>query len=147
MQDNVERTPIQIAWLNYVKAVQVLLVPQVDDRPLDQYLAFRDAVLHLVQSQKFLMELNMGWTPPNQSPEQAEIKQVFLLELEAFPRAVEVVQATTKPEESKGSWKHWLGRASTVCGSAKDLKEDLPWYAKEGLTAFKELIDVFKGKD
>ncbi|HQY57231.1 MAG: hypothetical protein KA240_01640 [Nitrospira sp.] len=145
MPADTNRAPIQIAWINFVKSVTLLLVPQTDDRPLDQYLPFRDAVLNLVQSEKFLMEFNKGWTPPGESSEQAEIKQVFLLELEAFPRAVEVVQATTGPEESKASLKHWLGRASTVCGSAKDLKEDLPWYAKGGLTAFKELLDVFKG--
>lgn len=43
-----EPTPIEIAWLNYVKSVQILLVPQEDDRPLDQYLPLRDAVMTLV---------------------------------------------------------------------------------------------------
>lgn len=147
MPDDTNRTPIQSAWINFVKSVTLLLVPQSDDRPLDQYILFRNAVLNLVQSEKFLTEFNTGWTPAGETPEQAEIKQLFLLELQAFPQAVEVAQATTKPEESKGLLKHWLGRASTICGSAKDLKEDLPWYAQQGLTAFKELMDIFKGKD
>jgi hypothetical protein len=28
--------PIQIAWMNFTKSVQILLVSQTDDRPLDQ---------------------------------------------------------------------------------------------------------------
>lgn len=147
MPDNIEGTPIQIAWLNYAKGVKALLVPQVDDRPLDQYLAFRDAVLQLVQSDQFLRDLNAGWISPNELPPMTEIKKVLLLELEAFPRAVEVAQATGKPEEAKGWWRNMLGRASTVSGSVKDLVENLPPYAKHGLTLFKELIDLFKGTD
>ena len=56
-------TPIQIAWINFVKSVRVLLVPQTDDRPLDQYLQFRDAVVELVQSQRFLDQLNKAYPP------------------------------------------------------------------------------------
>jgi len=40
-----------------------------------------------------------------------------------------------------------LGRASTVSGSVKDILENLPPYAQNALTLFKELIDLFKGKD
>lgn len=81
-----------------------------------------------------------GWTT-------ATIGNALLLELQTFPRAVEVAQATTKPEEAKGWMGRWLGRASTVSGSVKDLMETLPPYAKNALTLFKELIDLFKGKD
>jgi hypothetical protein len=147
MPDSTNRTPIQIAWLNYVKTVQVLLVPQVDDRPLDQFIAFRDAVLILVQGEQFLSEINHTWTRSNKEPNLTEVKKALLLELESFPRAVEVAHATSKPEESKGWWKNLLGRASTVSGSVKDLMDDLPRYAKYALTLFRELIDLFRGKD
>lgn len=61
MPENVEHTAIQIAWIKYVKSVQGLLVLQIDDRLLDQYLAFRNPVLALVQSERFLTELNQAW--------------------------------------------------------------------------------------
>lgn len=163
MAENNQRTPIQIAWLNFVKSVQVLLGPQVDDRPLDQYLAFRDDVLSLVQSEQFLAELQQAWTALDAQPTQKdqspkkdqspspsilnETGNALRLEIEAFRRAIEVAQATTKPEEGTGWMGRWSGRASTVVGSVKDIMKDLPPYAKNALTLYKELIDLFKGKD
>lgn len=145
MENMTNRTPIQVAWINYSKSVQLLLVPQSDDRPLDQYLSFRDAVLSIVQGEDFLFDLNSGWPAPPSIPN--EIQRALLLELEAFPRAVEVAQATEKPEEPKALWRSMLSRAGTVSGSVKDLLENLPPSAKQSLTLFKELIDLFKGKD
>ena len=57
MLDSTQQTSFQIAWINFVKSGQVLLVLHTDYRPLDQYLSFRDAVLILVQSEKFLKEI------------------------------------------------------------------------------------------
>jgi hypothetical protein len=67
------RTPAQVAWLNYVKALQSLLVPQIDDRPLDQYLAFRDAVVALVVDEQFLTQLNGAWNPVPADSQQPQI--------------------------------------------------------------------------
>lgn len=156
MPNNVEQTAIQIAWIKYVKSVQILLVPQIDDRPLDQYLAFRDSVLDFVQGERFLAELNEAWGPPDGSPFPSspppyyplpEIRRALLQEIQAFPLAVEVAQATQKPGESKGWWGKMLNRASTVSGSVKDLMDNLPPYGRNAITLFKELIDLFKGKD
>ncbi len=149
MPKNVEPSPIRIAWIGFVKNVQVLLVPQADDRPLDQYLPFRDAVLVLVQNDQFLTALDQAWPPgdPSHNLEFTEIGDALLLELQAFPRAVEVAQAIQKPEEAKGWLAKMLGRASTVTGSVHDLLENLPPAVKSALTLFKELLDLFKGKD
>jgi len=146
MPENSQWTPIQVAWVSFVDSVQGLLVPRSDDRPLDQYLAFRDAVLALVRNDQFLMELNMTW-PAIAAPPLTDTGSLLLLELQAFPHAVEVAKATEKPEEGKGWLKKMLGRASTVSGSVKDLMENLPPYAKNGITLFKEVVDLFSGKD
>ena len=150
MPDNHENTDIQIAWIQYVKSVRLLLVPQVDDRPLDQYLVFRDTVIPMVESERFLDELNNAWkslTVFADDPAQREIGQALLLELKAFPLTVEVAQATSKPEEEKSWWRRCLGRATTVSCSVGDLLENLPPYAKNAITLFNELIDLFKGGD
>jgi len=148
MPNNVEQTPIQIAWINFAKSVQILLVPQIDDRPLDQYLAFRDAVLAMVQSEKFLTELDGAWKPLNGNLQiEPEIGNALLLELQTFPLALEVAKATEKAEDPKGWWKKMLGRGSTVSGSVKDLVQNLPPYAKGAITLFSELINLFKGSD
>lgn len=155
MADNNEKTEAQRSWLNFVNTTQLLLVPQVDDRPLDQYLAFRDAVLTIVKSEGFLDELNTMWSPtagapPANTPPRKIILPEFLaallLELKAFPLAVEVIRATEKPEEPKKGWRALLGHASVVAGSLKDFAEDLP-YLKGGLTLFGELLDLFRGKE
>jgi len=146
MAKNVTPISIQPVWINFTKSVQVLLVPQPDDRTLDQYLEFRDTVIELVQNEKFKDEINNSWLQDTTLND--EIKSALILELNAFSRAVEVVQATEKTE---GDFKGWinklLGRASTVTGSVKDILDNLPPYAKNAITLFKELIDIFKGKD
>ena len=40
-----------------------------------------------------------------------------------------------------------LGKASTVAGSVEDLVANLPPLAKSGITLFRELVDLVKGKD
>jgi hypothetical protein len=149
MPNNVERTPIQTAWINYVRSVRLLLVPQADDRPLDQYLSFKNAVLALVESEQFLNELNANW-PPKGRPPAALLTgagEALILELQAFPLAMEVAQASERAEEKKAWWKRMLDRASTTTGSVKDLLENLPGYAKSALTLFRELLDLFRAKD
>jgi hypothetical protein len=89
-----------LAWVNFVKSVQSLLVPQMDDRPLDQYLEFRNTVLELVQRNQFLNDLNNAWPSPNDPP-LAEVRNAILMELKAFPRAVEVANAIEKPDGAK----------------------------------------------
>jgi len=146
MPDNPNLTPIQAAWRNFTNSVRELLVPQPDDRPLDQYLEFRDTVLGLVESDQVLQELDQAWGPAT-DPHLRGIDNVLLLELNAFPRMVEVAQATQKPEEQKQGWGKMLSRASTISGSVKDLLDNLPPYARGALTLLGELLDLFKAKD
>src|SRR5438034_641223 len=100
MPDNPAQTPIQVAWIAFATSVRSLLTSQLDDRPLEQYLAFRDTILALVQNERFLRELNQAWGKSSNTP---EIRDALLMELKAFPLAVEVAQATESPAgESKG---------------------------------------------
>ena len=152
MPDNTNYTPIQSAWIGFITSLRQLLVVQPDDRPLDQYLAFRDSVLTLVQNQKFLDELEEAWPPITDLPPEypiEELNNALLMELKAFPLAVEVAQTTEKNTDGPimGWVMNWVGRASTVTGSVKDLLDTLPPWAKGVLTLLKQLLDLFKGKD
>jgi len=135
-------------WLRFVDTVRDLLGPQADDRPLDQFLQLRDAVLELISSPDFLKGLQEGWPPvgsPNRplTPEQQQrIENILLLELRAFPAGAEVVAKTG--EKSEEARKKLLGRAGVASGSMKDLLDNLPPHAKMGLTALKQLLDVFE---
>ncbi len=147
MPDNTNYSHFQAAWIDYTACLRLLLASQPDDRPLDQYLAFRDKVISMVQDQQFLFELQNAWKPFTDT-EKVEIGEALLMELKTFPLAVEVAKTTEKgSSETKGWLSKWLGRASTVTGSVKDLVDTLPPYAKGAITLLKEVSDLFKGKD
>lgn len=72
-----------------------------------------------------------------------------MLELRALPTALEVAQEQEKSGSVDKGWfekcrAKLLGRASTATGSVKDLLDQLPPFAKMGLTALKQVLDVFK---
>jgi hypothetical protein len=170
MPDLPNHTPAQAAWIEFVDSTRILLVPQPDDRPLDQYLAFRDSVLALVSSEPFLSEFDRAWTnttpgitltastsapPVGGAPAAAAtpgaplplgVANALLLELQAFPKAIEVANTVAASESEKRGWfSKLLGRASTVAGSVDEILDQLPAYAKGGIKLFRELVDVFRG--
>lgn len=118
-----------------------------DDRPFDQFLPFRNKVLALVQREDFLNALDAAWGPFANSP-NSEVSEALLMELQAFSLAAEVAKTTAPTSaEAKGWLGTFCGRAATVSGSVKDLVENLPPWAKNAITLFKELIDLFRDKD
>jgi hypothetical protein len=152
---------IENVWRKFVETMAHVLVMQPDDRPLDQYLAFRDEVLTLVTSNEFLTQLKAIW-PVGETGGRAEkavpdwekidtrIANLVLLEIESSARAAEVAKtAQGTDDERKERFNKILGRGSTVTGSVQDiLKNILDKYPllKGGLTVFRELLDIFKGK-
>lgn len=135
------------AWLGFTGAVRQLLVLQVDDRPLDQFIDFRKAALRLVEGDQFLTDLGAAWAGFTNAPKR-EAGEVLLIELQSFTRAMEVAQTTASSEAEKTRWyKRLAGRAGTVAGSVDDLLESLPPAAKAALKLFREAIDLFKSKE
>jgi len=142
--DQTNYTPIQLAWSTFAASVHTLLVPQPDDRPLDQFLEFRDRVMGLVRSEAFVLGLVLPVREPVDAALQ-ETDEALLAELRAFSRAAEVAAVAEPDSPDRKRWiGRQLGRAGTVAGSVKDLVHDLPPLVKSGLTLFKELMDVFK---
>ena len=129
-------------WVGFVKATALLLVPVPEDRPLDQFLPFRDKVLAMAQDEYFLDELDRAWPPQSNYP---DVGEALLLELRAFGSAVEVATTTASTATEKAGWfRKLLGRASTASGSVKDLVDKLPPSAAMTITLFKELVELFK---
>jgi hypothetical protein len=142
-----DMTPIQSAWWRFIDSSRVILVLQPDARPLDQYLQFRDTALALAQSPDFLAGLQQSWSSFQDVP-RVEVGNALLMELEAFPRAVEVANTTAASESEKKVWfRILLGKASTVAGSVDDIMENLPPLVKGGIKLVREVMDLFKGKD
>jgi hypothetical protein len=140
--------PIRAAWLAFADSVAALLVPQPDDRPLDQYLVFRDHVLEMARSDAFLDALNAAWPVYTDGKVNVDIGTALVLELSSFPRAVEVANKAATSDTEKQSWlRKLLGKASTVAGSVDDILETLPKWAKAIIKLFREVVDLFHGKD
>lgn len=158
MPDDPNLSRIENAWLRFVRNVRDILVFQPDDRPLDQYLAFRDEALALVESNEFVAELKNIWieatAPASTQPTPEQVSQrrvanVAILELESSSREIEIAKLspTSEPEQRKGWFRKALSRGSTVTGSVKDIFDDfIKKYPllKGGLTVFRELLDLFK---
>jgi len=158
MPNDPQLSRMENAWLKFVRNLRDVLVVQSDDRPLDQYLAFRDQVLELVESQDFLAELKAVWTestaegytkPTQQQVSQRRVVGLALLELESSAHEAEIAKGipTTDIEQRKIWFRKALGRASTVAGSVKDIFEDfIKNYPllKGGITLFRELLNLFK---
>jgi hypothetical protein len=104
----------------------------------------RHKVFSILENQKFLDAINKAWNAP--SVEDEDVRDDMLEELRGVPRALE----SAKAEEKKNPDAPWrnalLSWASTTVGSLKDLLKEAPWYVKNVLTLFKELIDIFRGK-
>ncbi|MCA0238887.1 MAG: hypothetical protein LCH81_21110 [Bacteroidetes bacterium] len=139
-------SPIRNAWLAFVESIKQLLVPQKDNRPLDQYLELRDKVYSIIQSEAFLAALQTAYDNGTGSnyPIAEDIKQALLLELQAFPRALEVVHFTQKRKEKKNWWNRLFGQASTVTVSVKDILAENTPFLKGGLTLLDEVLNLFK---
>ena len=143
MSDNSLYTPIQEAWVNFVKSVQLILILREDDRPLDQFLEFRDAVIPLVLDQRFLDDLDSSLD--KFASGRLQFANALILELKAFPRSVDVAKSTDGVDGKSSGWLgKLLGRASTITGSVQDAAESNP-YAKGAIGFFKEAIDIFRG--
>ena len=139
------QSDLRTAWLGFVRSTGLLLVPVPEDRPLDQFLPFRDQVLAMSQHDDFLQQLDKAWPP---QPNDPKIGEALLLELRAFVPAVEVAATTAStPSEKSGWFRNLLGRASTAAESVKDLVDELPASAKMTITLFKELVDLFKRRE
>lgn len=139
------------SWSNFVNSVHTLIKPSIDDRGLDQFLPLRDYVIALMLDKDFidLLKTHSGSvleeTSNELNPLKVKIMNALIMELMAFPIAVEITQTISKPEPTSDNWiKKWLGKASTVTGSVKDFVEHNPTL-KTGITVFNEVIDIFKG--
>jgi hypothetical protein len=135
----------RLAWMRFTDSVKPLLVAVPDDRPLDQFLPFREKVYSIIQGKEFLEELDKSWIVYTDYPLH-ETGQALLMEMNAFTFAAEVAKETEPLEETtKKTWMgRLLGKASVVTGSVKDIISDLPPMVKNGITLFKEAIDIFK---
>ena len=102
MPNDANQTPIQISWVKFATSVQGLLAVQIDDRPLDQYLVFRDTVLGLVLSEQFLSELQKAWAPRSDHPKRSNDSKCSTFGTSSIFACSRGYQNNPKARRSKG---------------------------------------------
>jgi hypothetical protein len=128
----------------FVKAVRSLLSADADHVPIQHYNTLRNKVFLILEDEKFLAAITKAWN--ELKPEQDDVKDAMLEELRAFSGALESANAEEKKNPDVSWWSASLGWASTSIGSLKDILEETP-YVKNVLTLFKEVVDIFRGKE
>lgn len=145
MANGSDVTPIEQSWLRFVDAAVVVMGPHRGGRPLDQFLPFRDEVLVIVKSEAFLMGLRSAW-PVYTNGHRIAVGSALLRELDAFPRAVEVVEKTVRRKRWQRWWDKLADKASTVAGSVDDVIDGLDPVTKAGIKLFREAVELLRDK-
>jgi len=146
MPDKPPHDAIGPAWLEFIDSSMVLLTPLPDDRGADQFLDFRREVLALAKSEEFLSELKEKCQALHVNLTQHKpIAALLVMELKAFPLAMEVAGPELKAPDATAKRRRWGERADTVLKSVGDLLKDLPPWAKMTITLVRELYALLKG--
>jgi len=134
------------AWKRFVQSLRQLLSGAPTERSLDPFLALRNTVLDVSERPDIVGDLHKSWSAldaPNGSPDNAHL---LLMELTAFPAAVELAGDDTKTNQDKSSVKkRLLSIAKTTLDSARDILANLPPTAKGVLKVLSEVVDLFRG--
>lgn len=136
------------AWKRFVQSLRRLLASLPDERSLDPFLALRDTVLDASEREDVVWALEQGWRSlhsPNSPQGSSDGAHLILMELSAFPPAVELAEAEKKADKPFPK-KRLLSIAKTTLDSVRDLYEDLPFPAKAILKVLGEVIDFFRGE-
>lgn|SRR5262249_1092360 len=137
---------VKSRWQKFVRFLRPIETGLAEHRHQDQFLRIKDAALSLAEGEAMADEIERGYRevalPDNQPSATADVAEVVVAELEAFPLAVEVHQAEEKAGTAKpGAVKRLRAAAKTILGSVGDVFK-LSDYGKGVLCVVKEALDL-----
>jgi len=137
------------AWKRFVKSLRSLVSGVPVERALDPFMPLRDSILDASERDDVVLDLENAWLSlhaPGPVRVSFDAAHLLLMELNAFPSAVELAEAEDKAKtEKSSSKKKLLSLAKTTLDSARDLLDQLPFPAKAILKVLGEVIDMFRG--
>jgi hypothetical protein len=134
------------AWKRFVQSLRQLLAGVPAERSLDPFLALRNTALDACERQDVVSELDYAWSSLHSPNAPFDNAHLLLMELAAFPAAVEISEHEEKAASDKSpKKKKLLSIARTTLDSARDILDKLPPTAKGVLKVLGEVIDLFKG--
>lgn len=150
MPDPLPAGKLKVRWQAFVRGLRSLLSGLPEHRYQDQFLRIKEAALNLAESEGMAEEIDAAYrkavlTTDNVPTPAADAVEVVVMELEAFPLAVEVHEAEEKAGTAKaGAGKKLRAAAKTILGSVDDLFK-LTDYGKGVLSVLKEALDLLGG--
>jgi hypothetical protein len=133
------------AWKRFVQSLRQLLSGVPAERSLDPFLALRNTALDACERPDVIIELQQAWSSLHSPNAPFDNAHLLLMELAAFPAAVEISEHEEKAASEKSpKKKKLLSMAKTTLDSARDILDNLPPTAKGILKVVGEVIDLFK---
>src|SRR5947209_5616513 len=117
---------VKSRWQAFVRALRTLFGALPEHRHQDQYLRIKEAAITLAEGDSFAGEIDKSYRDAvmvagNVRPE-ADAVEIVVMELEAFPLAIQVHEAEEKAGTTKpGALKRLQSAAKTILGSVGDL--------------------------
>ena len=134
-------------WRRYVQALRRLLSGVPTERSLIPFLPLRDSALDACERFDTVANLEKAWLSLHSSNNAPDVAHLLLMELNAFPAAVDVAEDDAVSEKPVPlPKKRLLSAGKTLLESARDLFDDLPLTVKGVLKVLTEVIDLFRGE-
>lgn len=134
-------------WKSFVRALRSVLGQLPEHRHQDQYVRVREAALTLAEGDSVAADIDHGYREAvladGEPAPGAEAVEVAVMELEAYPLAVQIHESEVKAGTAKpGAAKRLRRAGKTIIGSVGDLFE-LSDIGKKAITVTKEAIELF----
>jgi hypothetical protein len=140
---------VKSRWQGFVKGLRSLLGALPEHRHQDQYLRIKEAALVLAESQSMADEVEGAYQrallSPNNEPLLlgADAVDIVVMELEAFPLAVQVHESEEKLGTAKpGAGKRLRSAGKTILGSVGDLFK-LSDFGKGAIAVLTEALELW----
>jgi hypothetical protein len=141
---------VKSIWKSFVHSIRTRLTELPEQRHPDQVLRVKEAALTLAESDGMVNEIEAAYRKAvlgtaNEPTPQADVVEVVMTELEAFPIAVGVHEQETKASTVKpGGFKKLCAAGKTILGSVKEVFELTP-FGKGVIEVLKESMDLVAG--
>jgi hypothetical protein len=136
-------------WQAFVRGLRSLFGSLPEHRHQDQYLRLKEAALTFAESQSVADEIELAYRKAvlvdnNLRSPQADGVDIVVMELEAFPLAIQVHEAEEKAGTTKpGAVKRLRSAAKTILGSVVDIFK-LTDTGKAAITVLKEALELLE---
>jgi hypothetical protein len=131
-------------WPSFIGAARQDLDRLPKDRPIDQYLQWKEAVLEQTSTPEFSQEIEIALAQLWADPTTRAAAQLLEGELQAYAAAVKVAQLQRRSEPDLTEPPSMTSLGKTAVDSFKEIASNLPPGVRALLTLLSEVFEIFK---